>query len=194
MATKEVRESGYECDNGYYQQLRDLAAGRHRYSSYVPPLMLLADAALTALIIWKVACEFQFLQEYSSIDLYILIGAWTIDTEIDWTAYMEQIEQVIAGERDYTKIKGGTGPLVYPAAHVYIYRALYRVTDHGRNILLAQSIFGVLYLSTIALAMSCYRKAKVSSIRQATTKKSLISLFLGTIIHLPYAYPLEKIT
>ena len=74
---------------------------------------------------------------------------------------MEQIEQYIAGERDYTKIKGGTGPLVYPAAHVYIYWVLYHVTDQGRNILLAQGIFGVLYLSTLAFVMSCYRKANV---------------------------------
>lgn len=79
---------------------------------------------------------------------------------------MEQIEQVIAGERDYTKIKGGTGPLVYPAAHVYIYWALYKITDGGKDIFLAQSVFGVLYLATVGLAMRCYRKAKVCLIRK----------------------------
>lgn len=74
---------------------------------------------------------------------------------------MEQVEQYIAGERDYPKIRGGTGPLVYPAAHVYIYQALYHITDKGKNIRLAQIIFGILYLATIALVMSCYRRAKV---------------------------------
>lgn len=74
---------------------------------------------------------------------------------------MEQIEQYVHGERDYTKIKGGTGPLVYPAAHVYIYRILYYITDEGKNILLAQRIFGVLYLGSLAIVMSCYRRAKV---------------------------------
>lgn len=74
---------------------------------------------------------------------------------------MEQIEQYVGGERDYTVIKGGTGPLVYPAAHVYIYSALYRLTDHGRNILLAQGIFALLYLSTLAVVMACYTEAKV---------------------------------
>ncbi|KIN00278.1 glycosyltransferase family 58 protein [Oidiodendron maius Zn] len=73
---------------------------------------------------------------------------------------MEQIEQYIAGERDYTKIKGATGPLVYPAAHVYIYWALYRITSNGTNILLAQYIFGLLYLGTLAIVMACYRRAK----------------------------------
>lgn len=74
---------------------------------------------------------------------------------------MEQVEQYQHGERDYTMIKGGTGPLVYPAAHVYIYSALYHVTDHGNNILLAQTIFGVLYLSNLVVVMACYRLAKV---------------------------------
>ena len=30
-------------------------------------------------------------------------------TEIDWTAYMEQIDQVFEGERNYTRISGGHG-------------------------------------------------------------------------------------
>jgi alpha-1,3-mannosyltransferase len=74
---------------------------------------------------------------------------------------MQQIAQYGAGERDYTKIYGGTGPLVYPAAHVYIYNALHYVTDHGRDILLAQVIFGVVYLVTLGLVMLCYREARV---------------------------------
>jgi alpha-1,3-mannosyltransferase len=85
----------------------------------------------------------------------------SIDTEIDWKAYMEQIELYVAGERDYTVIKGGTGPLVYPAAHVYIYRALYHITNKGTDIFMAQCIFGVLYLATLAIVMACYRRAKV---------------------------------
>lgn len=86
---------------------------------------------------------------------------WAADTEIDWKAYMEQVEQYMNGEHNYTKIKGGTGPLVYPAAHVHIYWILYYVTDKGKDILLAQRIFGILYLSTIGTVMACYRRAKV---------------------------------
>ena len=76
---------------------------------------------------------------------------------------MQQIDLYVSGERDYTKIYGGTGPLVYPAAHVYIYNALYRITDQGRDVLLAQIIFGMVYLVTLGLVMLCYRKAKVST-------------------------------
>jgi alpha-1,3-mannosyltransferase len=91
-----------------------------------------------------------------------LTWTWT-DTEIDWVAYMEQVSQFVSGERDYTKMEGGTGPLVYPAAHVYTYTALYYITDEGKNIFLAQQIFGVLYMATLAVVMLCYWKAKVSN-------------------------------
>lgn len=83
----------------------------------------------------------------------------TPDTEIDWTAYMEQISTIAAGERDYVKIRGGTGPLVYPAAHVYIYRILYTLTDKGTDIRTAQYIFGALYIGILTLVMACYRRA-----------------------------------
>jgi len=76
---------------------------------------------------------------------------------------MQQVAQYVAGERNYSKIRGDTGPLVYPAAHVYIYRLLYDVTDRGTDIRFAQYLFGVLYLLTLALVMACYRQAKVQS-------------------------------
>ena len=38
-------------------------------------------------------------------------------TEIDWVAYMQEVEGVIGknGTYDYALLKGQTGPLVYPA-------------------------------------------------------------------------------
>ena len=74
---------------------------------------------------------------------------------------MEQVRIFLDGERDYKKIRGGTGPLVYPGAHVYTYTALYKLTDEGTDILRGQIIFAVLYLATLAIVMSCYRMAKV---------------------------------
>ena len=76
---------------------------------------------------------------------------------------MEQVSQFVNGERDYTKIKGGTGPLVYPGAHVYTYTALYYLTNEGENILLAQQLFAVLYMITLGVVMLCYWQAKVRS-------------------------------
>ena len=74
---------------------------------------------------------------------------------------MQHVTQFISGERDYTKLHGDTGPLVYPAAHVYIYRLLYAFTDDGQDIKFGQYIFIVLYLVTLGLVMQCYRQAKV---------------------------------
>ncbi|KAF2728969.1 Lethal(2)neighbour of Tid protein [Polyplosphaeria fusca] len=118
-------------------QALDLARNP-KHTRWISPLLLVADAGICGLVIWKVPY-----------------------TEIDWTTYMEQIELYIKGERDYKNIVGSTGPLVYPAAHVHIYRLLYALTDHGRNIQLAQIIFGIVYLLTLGVVMQCYRAAKV---------------------------------
>ena len=45
-------------------------------------------------------------------------------TEIDWRAYMDEVGGFLRGERDYTKLEGDTGPLVYPAGFVYLYAIL----------------------------------------------------------------------
>ncbi|KAB8068431.1 alpha-1,3-mannosyltransferase [Aspergillus leporis] len=105
-----------------------------RHTRWIAPLLLLGDSFLCALVIWKIPY-----------------------TEIDWTTYMQQIALFLSGERDYTLIKGSTGPLVYPAAHVYSYTALYYLTDEGRDILLGQILFAVLYLLTLVVVMTCYR-------------------------------------
>ncbi|PNY23552.1 Dol-P-Man:Man(5)GlcNAc(2)-PP-Dol alpha-1,3-mannosyltransferase [Tolypocladium capitatum] len=116
----------------------DVANGRHALAPLVPPALWLVDAALCGLVIWKVPY-----------------------TEIDWVAYMEQVAQFVAGERDYASMEGGTGPLVYPAAHVYTYTGLYYLTGRGRDVLLAQQLFAALYMATLAVVMLCYWQAKV---------------------------------
>lgn len=72
---------------------------------------------------------------------------------------MQQISLYLSGERDYTLIKGSTGPLVYPAAHVYSYTALYHLTDEGRDIFFGQILFAVLYLITLVVVLCCYRQS-----------------------------------
>ncbi|KAF6229211.1 hypothetical protein HO133_007327 [Letharia lupina] len=119
-----------------YHQAIDLASNS-KHTRWLSPLLLLADAVFCALIIWKIPY-----------------------TEIDWRAYIQQVEQYRNGERDYTLIKGDTGPLVYPAAHLFIYNALYLITDKGADILIAQCTFAVVYLGAVSMAMACYRMAK----------------------------------
>ncbi|KAL2011569.1 hypothetical protein VTN00DRAFT_4287 [Thermoascus crustaceus] len=115
-----------------YRTIYDLCRNP-KHTRWIAPLLFLADTFLCVLIIWKVPY-----------------------TEIDWTTYMQQVSLYLSGERDYTKIKGSTGPLVYPAAHVYIYSLLYHATNEGRDIAFGQVLFAILYLLTLAIVMACY--------------------------------------
>ena len=51
---------------------------------------------------------------------------------------------IMQGERDYAALKGPTGPLVYPAGHLYLYTWLYSLTGGG-NIQAGQAVFAVIY-------------------------------------------------
>ncbi|XP_078047055.1 alg3, alpha-1,3- mannosyltransferase [Augochlora pura] len=81
-------------------------------------------------------------------------------TEIDWKAYMQEVEGFLNGTMDYSKLKGDTGPLVYPAGFVYTFSALYYITDHGVKIKIAQYIFAGLYISLLMLVFRIYAKTK----------------------------------
>ena len=93
---------------------------------------------------------------------------------------MQQVRHFIDGERDYTYIKGSTGPLVYPANHLYIYTALYYLTNGGSNIAAAQGIFHILYLITLAFVLACYTRINAPPWLLATLvlSKRLHSIFL----------------
>lgn len=90
--------------------------------------------------------------------------------------YMSHIDLYANGERNYTKITGPTGPLVYPALHVYIHHLLSSLTNAGRNITTAQQIYGVLYLVSLLLMCSIYRKA-------GAPNWSIMLLFLSKRLH-----------
>jgi alpha-1,3-mannosyltransferase len=81
-------------------------------------------------------------------------------TEIDWIAYMQEVEGVTNGTYDYSLLKGDTGPLVYPAGFVWIYTGLYYATNLGKNIKLAQCFFAVLYLAFMALVFRLMIKSR----------------------------------
>ncbi|KAI9728598.1 MAG: dolichyl-P-Man:Man(5)GlcNAc(2)-PP-dolichol alpha-1,3-mannosyltransferase [Cirrosporium novae-zelandiae] len=121
----------------------DLLTNPARTKYILPPLLAL-DTLLTLLIILKVPY-----------------------TEIDWRAYMQQISQYRAGERDYTVIRGDTGPLVYPAAHVYLFAGLRWLIGEGggegmgeEGIRRAQWVFGGAYLGVVACVGGVYAGAK----------------------------------
>lgn len=102
----------------------------------------------------------------------VLILKYVPYTEIDWKAYMEEVTMWEDGEVNYLKIRGGTGPLVYPAGFLYLFALLKHLTDGGRSISQAQRLFGVLYLSNIAIVLSIYSLvAKYVSVRKSKNSK-----------------------
>ncbi|XP_072722762.1 dol-P-Man:Man(5)GlcNAc(2)-PP-Dol alpha-1,3-mannosyltransferase [Ciconia boyciana] len=88
------------------------------------------------------------------------VNLWVIRrvpyTEIDWKAYMQEVEGFANGTLDYTRLKGDTGPLVYPAGFVYIFLGLYYATGRGTDIRLAQYLFAGLYLLNLLLVFRIY--------------------------------------
>ncbi|XP_043252307.1 lethal(2)neighbour of Tid protein [Colletes gigas] len=94
------------------------------------------------------------------IILNILVIERVPYTEIDWNAYMQEVEGFLNGTLDYSKLRGDTGPLVYPAGFVYIFSMLYYITEHGTNIKIAQYFFAALYIILLLLVFRIYAKAK----------------------------------
>ena len=77
-------------------------------------------------------------------------------TDIDWTAYKEQVVQIVeAGERDYAAVRGQTGPLVYPAGHVYVYALLSLLLPSLRSV---QWLFALLLLLLSLAALLLARR------------------------------------
>eukprot|EP00892_Ulva_mutabilis_P001623 jgi/Ulvmu1/11461/UM077_0004.1 len=108
----------------------------HDWSAHVMVCVavLLGEALLTAVIIVKVPY-----------------------TEIDWQAYIEEVDGFLGGELDYANLRGGTGPLVYPAGFVYLFSAIRWLTQ--ASVEKAQVLFAVLYLATQALVMLLYARS-----------------------------------
>ncbi|KAL3648014.1 hypothetical protein CASFOL_008982 [Castilleja foliolosa] len=73
-----------------------------------------------------------------------LIVSYVPYTKIDWDAYMSQVSGFLGGERDYSKLEGDTGPLVYPAGFLYIYSAIQYVTG-GQVTLPSYFVWHTLY-------------------------------------------------
>lgn len=69
---------------------------------------------------------------------------------------MQEVEGYLSGERDYTKLKGDTGPLVYPAGFLYVFSFLRSMTENGTNILTAQIIFAVIYIVNLIVVLAIY--------------------------------------
>lgn len=101
--------------------------------------LLLAELALTTFIILKIRF-----------------------THIDWRAYMQEVEgPLVHGVWDYTELRGETGPLVYPGGFVALYGGLRLLAGgDGTEVRKAQWVFLGVYVSSLALVVACYARAR----------------------------------
>lgn len=113
--------------------LEFLARLKSRVSvNLVIAVLVCVELMLCGLIIWKVPCKDTDL--FVPCPLYMTVNVSLSDTEIDWRAYMQEVEGYLSGERNYYSLGGDTGPLVYPAGFVYVFAGLRSLTDDGINI------------------------------------------------------------
>ena len=56
--------------------------------------------------------KFRILEILNFHPCVCILFSLDLDTEIDWVAYMQEVEGVVNGTYDYTQLKGDTGPLV----------------------------------------------------------------------------------
>lgn len=83
-----------------------------KYLNYVAVVLLPVEIVLNLLIVTKIPCNqtslgfLNYQQHKNSNDIFCQ------DTEIDWKAYMQEVEGFINGTFNYYELKGDTGPLV----------------------------------------------------------------------------------
>eukprot|EP01102_Stenamoeba_stenopodia_P017058 TRINITY_DN605_c0_g1_i3.p1 TRINITY_DN605_c0_g1~~TRINITY_DN605_c0_g1_i3.p1 ORF type:complete len:237 (-),score=32.90 TRINITY_DN605_c0_g1_i3:747-1457(-) len=85
----------------------------------------------------------------------------------DYISYIQQARTVWRGERDYSRVKGDTGPLVYPAGHLLVYTIIdWLVYDPVYFVSLQgiESLFTALHLISVLVASRLYQLASLRSI------------------------------
>ncbi|XP_053208848.1 lethal(2)neighbour of Tid protein-like [Panonychus citri] len=101
-----------------------------------------------------------FLLIVFELALNLLIVQRVKYTEIDWSTYMQQVRCFLNGTLDYNNISGDTGPIVYPAGHLYVYTLLYFLTGQGKSIQLGQYFFILLYLFNLIAVFNIYNRVR----------------------------------
>lgn len=95
---------------------------RRRHFSLVAGCLLLWETFLVVAIILKVPCESSTFFRMKG-DRRSSLDTRETDTEIDFKTYLQQASIFMVGERDYSLLKGDTGPCVWVSrriSHLYL--------------------------------------------------------------------------
>lgn len=107
---------------------------------------------------------------YYIVALDLIINLWILlnvnYTEIDWKAYMQEVEGVEKGSFNYTELRGDTGPLVYPGGFVIIFYILKKLTNDGKDIWFAQIIFALLHTGVVLIVSQLFKSIEVRDKRK----------------------------
>uniref|UniRef100_A0A915K825 dolichyl-P-Man:Man5GlcNAc2-PP-dolichol alpha-1,3-mannosyltransferase n=1 Tax=Romanomermis culicivorax TaxID=13658 RepID=A0A915K825_ROMCU len=75
---------------------------------------------------------------------------------------MQQVQGFVVNKSlNYTTLVGQTGPLVYPAGHLYLYTILYYLTDLGTNVRRAQYFFAAFYIFLLFFVARAYSASQL---------------------------------
>lgn len=180
----------HKCEGWEWTSYEQLLEYERQGSLFVPMVHLLETNAVDKTFwardviwtksLWKQILDFLLKHVYNPLTVCLvllilevcichLIVCKVPYTEIDWKAYMQEVEGYLSGVRNYELIRGDTGPLVYPAGFLYIFSLLYKVTDSGLDISRGQIIFAVLYLLNLTIVLCLYQ-------RQWAAKQKYLSL------------------
>lgn len=121
---------------------------------------------------------------------------------------MEEVEGYLGGERDYIKIEGNTGPLVYPAGFLYIFSLFRSLTDEGKNIVKAQWLFVGIYICNLLVVLWSYMRSRkiplvwclllilskrIHSIYMLRMFNDCVAIFFGYVAILLFTYKYWKV-
>lgn len=108
---------------------------------------------------------------------------------------MQEVEGYLTGERNYSNLKGDTGPLVYPAGFVYVFSILRWMTDDGTNILQGEQTASLKYLKLILFPLDLLRAIYLwcgVHVSPRVGSSPLLSRESNSILCISPSHPFEK--
>ena len=145
-----------------------VAAGRHAIATRIGGAARSWPLCTLALVLGEAAL------------LYVIISTVAY-TEIDYATYLAQKNAVLAGERDYSKIHGPQGPLVYPAGHVWLYAVIDSICQG--SVEAAQRLFAVMYVLDVYVVARIYRATFFPSRTFPPVLLSLLALSKSCLLY-----------